>query len=86
MIREEGRLPSLVLRSTKSRIVLKYAPEVDSADAVLDVKQIARWAGCLGDAVTSVPIEGARHDVFLSLPEPRKAASRSLPTAVQGLQ
>ena len=47
---------------------------VDRADAVLDVKQIARWAGCLGDAVTSLPIPDARHDVFLSLKEPREAA------------
>ena len=41
---------------------------------MLDVRQIARWAGCLGDAVTSLPIEGARHDVFISKDEPRKAA------------
>lgn len=78
-------VPSLVLRSTKSRIVLKYGPEVDTADAVLDVKQIARWAGCLGDAVTSVPIEGARHDVFLSLPEPRKAAYAEVDRWVKGV-
>ena len=36
------------------------------ADAVLDVKQIQRWAGCLGERTNIVPIEGARHDVFLS--------------------
>jgi alpha-beta hydrolase superfamily lysophospholipase len=46
----------------------------DRADTVLDVKQIARWAGCLGAETTVVPIEDARHDVFLSLPEPREHA------------
>lgn len=67
-------VPSLVLRSTKSAVAATYSAAVDDADAVLDVKQIARWAGCLGDAVTVVPIEGARHDVFISKDGPRKAA------------
>jgi alpha-beta hydrolase superfamily lysophospholipase len=67
-------VPSLVLRSTRSRFARKYSAEVDNADAVLDVKQIARWAGCLGDQVTVVPIESARHDVFVSKEGPRKAA------------
>ncbi|MCW2841632.1 MAG: alpha/beta hydrolase [Aeromicrobium sp.] len=67
-------VPSLVLRSTKSRFARTYSPDVDEADAVLDVKQIARWAGCLGDAVTVVPVDKARHDVFISKDEPRRAA------------
>jgi alpha-beta hydrolase superfamily lysophospholipase len=67
-------VPSLVLRSTRTRFASKYSPDVDNADAVLDVKQIARWSGCLGDQVSVVPIEGARHDVFISKDEPRKAA------------
>ncbi|KAA1380699.1 alpha/beta hydrolase [Aeromicrobium fastidiosum] len=67
-------VPSLVLRSTKSRFARAWSPEVDEADAVLDVKQIARWAGCLGDAVTVVPVDKARHDVFISKAEPREAA------------
>ncbi|MBM9465600.1 alpha/beta hydrolase [Aeromicrobium sp. YIM 150415] len=67
-------VPSLVLRSDRSRIVSRYSEEVETADAVLDVRQIARWAGCLGDEVTSVPIPGARHDVFLSRKEARDHA------------
>ncbi|NKV84834.1 alpha/beta hydrolase, partial [Rhodococcus hoagii] len=47
-----------------------YNPTVDAADAVLDVEQIAKWAGCLGDRTTIVPIDGARHDVFLSTEKP----------------
>lgn len=73
-------VPSLVLRSTRSKFASAYSPEVDEADAVLDVKQIARWAGCLGDAVTVVPIDKARHDVFISKPEPRKAAYEAVDT------
>jgi alpha-beta hydrolase superfamily lysophospholipase len=67
-------VPSLVLRSSRSTAASTYDVRVDEADAVLDVRQIAKWAGCLGNAVTSLPIEGARHDVFISKDEPRKAA------------
>jgi alpha-beta hydrolase superfamily lysophospholipase len=67
-------VPSLVLRSTRSHFSSRYSDASDRADTVLDVRQIARWAGCLGDETTVVPIEDARHDVFLSLAEPRQRA------------
>jgi len=67
-------VPSLVLRSTRTRFARRYSEDVATADAVLDVKQIARWSGCLGDQVTVVPIEDAKHDVFISREAPRKAA------------
>lgn len=73
-------VPSLVLRSDKTRFARSWSEQVDTADAVLDVRQIARWAGCLGDAVTSLPIQDARHDVFLSRKEPREAAYRAVDT------
>ena len=41
---------------------------------MLDVRQIARWAGCLGDETTVVPVPGARHDVFLSRSDARQRA------------
>ncbi len=71
-------VPSLVLRSARSRSAATWSPEIDDLDAVLDSRQIARWAGCLGDAVTSVPVKGARHDVFLSKDEPRAEVYRLL--------
>jgi alpha-beta hydrolase superfamily lysophospholipase len=43
-------------------------------DAVLDVSHIARWAGCIGNRQTIVPVTDAKHDVFLSLAGPRAAA------------
>ena len=67
-------VPSLVLRSDKTHYSKTYSDATDRADTVLDVRQIARWAGCLGNEVTSVPIADARHDVFLSLPRPRREA------------
>jgi alpha-beta hydrolase superfamily lysophospholipase len=71
-------VPSLVLRSARSGPALTWSPEVDAQDLVLDTRQIARWAGCLGDEVTAVPITGARHDVFLSDDEPRAEVYRVL--------
>lgn len=71
-------VPSLILRSKTTVVASGYHPSVDAADAVLDVDQIARWAGCLGNRTTIVPIEGARHDVFLSRPEPLATAFREV--------
>jgi alpha-beta hydrolase superfamily lysophospholipase len=67
-------VPSLILRSDRTHYSTKYSELSERADLVLDVRQIARWAGCLGGETTIVPVEGARHDVFLSLPEVRKRA------------
>ena len=67
-------VPSLILRSKVTHFSRRYSSNTDVADAVLDVRQIARWAGCLGDRTTVVPIEGARHDVFLSQQAPRTQA------------
>jgi alpha-beta hydrolase superfamily lysophospholipase len=70
-------VPNLILRSDHSvREVtdpLKIE-EIQRGDAVLDVKQIARWAGCIGNRTTIVPIVDAKHDVFLSVSESRQAA------------
>jgi alpha-beta hydrolase superfamily lysophospholipase len=66
-------VPSLVLRSDRTHYSATYSEASDRADTVLDVRQIARWAGCLGGETTVVPIADARHDVFLSLPEARRA-------------
>ncbi len=74
-------VPNLTLRSDRSvREVTDpaKADEIQRGDAVLDVKQIARWAGCIGNRSTIVPIVDAKHDVFLSVPESRQAAYREL--------
>jgi alpha-beta hydrolase superfamily lysophospholipase len=73
-------VPNLILRSDHS---VREAPDpaaIQRGDAVLDVAQIARWAGCVGNRTTVVPITDAKHDVFLSLVEPRAAAYRELAT------
>ncbi|TPG36948.1 alpha/beta hydrolase [Mycolicibacterium hodleri] len=71
-------VPNLLLRSDHSVAETPNPEAIHRGDAVLDVKQIARWAGCVGDRQTIAPITDAKHDVFLSLAEPRAAAYREL--------
>jgi Lysophospholipase len=54
-----------------------YSAATDTADAVLDVEQIRTWSPHLNrnrSQVTVQPIDGARHDVFLSLRHARTRA------------
>lgn len=71
-------VPTLVLHSDKTHYSLRYSDASDRADTVLDVRQIARWAGSLGRGTDVVAVTDARHDVFLSLEEPRQSAYRLL--------
>lgn len=64
-------VPNLILRSDHSVRETDGPAAIQRGDAVLDVRQIARWAGCVGGRSTIVPISDAKHDVFLSLAEPR---------------
>jgi alpha-beta hydrolase superfamily lysophospholipase len=59
-------------------IEVSDAQALQCGDAVLDVKHIARWAGCIGNLSTIVPIIDAKHDVFLSMPQPRHVAYQRL--------
>ncbi len=71
-------VPNLILRSDHSVRETADPTTMQSGDAVLDVTQIARWAGCIGNRSTVVPVADAKHDVFLSLPQPRRLAYRQL--------
>lgn len=70
----EAGCPVLVLSSAGSRRPKEMGPDVHGYDIVLEVPQIRQWATAIGSHVTYVAIEGARHDVILSLPEPRATA------------
>lgn len=77
-------VPNLVLRSDHSVRESADPTSMQCGDAVLDVAQIARWAGCLGNRTTIVPVVDAKHDVFLSLPRPRESAYRELDSWLDG--
>ncbi|RNE49397.1 alpha/beta hydrolase [Corynebacterium alimapuense] len=68
------RVPVLTLCSAHSLLGKPYSAAADSADIVLDIEQIKRWAPQLGQEVTVRSIQGARHDVFLSTPYPLEEA------------
>ncbi|MDO4685467.1 MAG: alpha/beta hydrolase [Corynebacterium sp.] len=70
----ECALPLLVLCSTESWLRPEFSEHVHTADGVLDVHQIRRWAHAIGGTVTVEGIAGAKHDVYLSRPEPLAAA------------
>jgi len=71
-------VPNLILRSDHSVRETSDPASMQRGDAVLDVTQIARWAGCIGNRTTIVPVADAKHDVFLSLTQPRRMAYRQL--------
>ncbi len=73
-------VPNLILRSDHSVRESSDAVALQCGDAVLDVKHIARWAGCIGNRSTIIPVADAKHDVFLSMPQPRKVAYQQLDT------
>lgn len=60
--------PVLVVSSARSAFPTEMGEDVHRHDIVLDVQQIRRWATCVGQHVTSIGIEGARHDAVLSRP------------------
>lgn len=66
--------PVLVLSSGASSVPNEMNEQVHGTDIVLDVRQIRRWSTAVGPHVTYVAVEGARHDVVLSLPAVRKTA------------
>jgi len=71
-------VPNLILRSDHTVRESADSASMQSGDAVLDVTQIARWAGCIGNRTVIVPVPDAKHDVFLSLAQPREMAYRQL--------
>jgi alpha-beta hydrolase superfamily lysophospholipase len=73
-------VPNLILRSDHSVTEASDAAVLQCGDAVLDVKHIARWAGCIGNRSTIIPVIDAKHDVFLSMPQPRQVAYQALDT------
>ena len=71
-------VPNLILRSDHSVTQATDPAGLECGDAVLNVAHIARWAGCIGNRSTIVPVTNAKHDVFLSMPQPRQVAYQLL--------
>lgn len=66
------QIPILLLHSDRSVSGKEWTEDFQHADAVLNVKDIARLGRELGTDVTEVTIEGGLHDLALSAPEARE--------------
>ncbi len=62
------KVPVLVMRSDRSVTGSEWDESHNSADGVLDVKDIAKYGAELGPDVTQVVVPGGLHDLFLSSP------------------
>lgn len=63
----DAGIPTLVLSSHESILGKPYSPDKShSADTLLDVEQIHKWAPQVASQVTAIRVYGAIHDVFLS--------------------
>ena len=65
-------VPVLMLISDRSDPSRTWNDDMHHADVVLDVDALAARAPQLGDHVTLIRIHGGRHDLVLSLEEPRR--------------
>lgn len=71
------RIPVLVPRSSRSVLGAKaWTPERMSADAVVHIENMGRYAPCLGRRVDIEEIPDAMHEVLLSRPDVRSSARR----------
>ena len=71
----DAGVPTLVLSSHKSILGKSYSPDRShSADTLLDVEQIHKWAPRVAAHVTAIRVYGAIHDVFLSRKPIRRQA------------
>ncbi|MFT7838372.1 alpha/beta hydrolase [Saccharothrix sp. BKS2] len=69
------RVPVLVLRASRSHLRAKrWAPEAMTADTVLDVAHMRKWAPKIGRRVRVVTVENGMHDLFLSAGPVRERA------------
>ncbi|MFR6031014.1 MAG: alpha/beta hydrolase [Barnesiella intestinihominis] len=66
--------PVLLMYSSQSVDGNKWTPQHQSGDAVLDVKDIARYGRMLGPKVTEFEVQEGMHDLVLSKPSARQAA------------
>lgn len=72
------QVPVLLMHSDKSVNASSWNPEVNSGDAVLNVKDIEKYGRRLGPQVTEATVPGGMHDLVLSSPAVRDAVYREI--------
>jgi alpha-beta hydrolase superfamily lysophospholipase len=79
------RVPVLVMHASKSISPGNYNPEMHTADSVLDVKDISRYARVIGNNTEVVAIEDGMHDLILSAKKVRDKAYQVMQDFLQSL-
>ena len=77
--------PVLVMHASKSVAPGKYREDMHTADAVLDVKDISRYAKVIGKNVKVVVIEDGIHDLVLSKSDVRNYVYKTMQNFLQGM-
>jgi alpha-beta hydrolase superfamily lysophospholipase len=77
-------VPVLVMSSTRTAKPRAGVADLSSADLILDVQHMARWAPRLGPHVTLVRIEDGIHDLVLSAKQPREQVFAELDRWIRG--
>ena len=72
--------PVLVMYSAKSVKPGNYKPEMQEADAVLNVKDIEQFSHVIGKKVTRASFEGGLHDLLLSKEPVREKVFQTMET------
>jgi alpha-beta hydrolase superfamily lysophospholipase len=61
-----NQLPILLLHSSSSFLPSKWTDDIHTADIVLNVEHMKKYANNLGENCTVIEVPKARHDIFLS--------------------
>ncbi len=80
------QIPILLMHSSKSVTPGSYRKDMHTADAVLDVEDIARYAKELGKNIEVVVIQEGMHDLVLSKKEVRNEVYKTMQTFLQKMK
>jgi len=80
------QVPILLMHASKSVIPGDYRKDMLTADAVLDVEDIARYATGLGKNIEVVVIQDGMHDLILSKKEVRNEVYKTMQTFLQKMK
>ena len=80
------KCPVLVMYSSKSITPGKYNESMHTADSVLDVADISKYADGIGKYVKKVEIKDGLHDLVLSKKEVRAKAFKEMTDFVENIQ
>ncbi|WP_217496549.1 alpha/beta hydrolase [Glutamicibacter creatinolyticus] len=70
----ELQQPVLVLLSARDYLLPRWTPDATRADVALNVQVVARRSVDLGANLSLLRLDGALHDIFLSVPQVRQRA------------